>query len=109
MKSNKFAPPNLSGAVLLSPFCNIFGDDINGAKRILGGLEDATGRRVQQWYCTHRSIGRFRMECAHGHKGQLMKLCQKHLTMYSDKIVFCPRCNIPPNDHKCKISIKALS
>jgi hypothetical protein len=107
---NETKPIDLKGAVLLSPWCNIFGDDINGAQRILGGLESATGKKVQQWYCPTRSIGRFRMQCAHGHKGQIMKLCQKHLTEFSGgKIVFCPRCNIPPNDHKCKVEIKALS
>jgi hypothetical protein len=100
--------PNLSGAVLLSDWCNIYGDDINGAVRVNGGLE--TGKAWKQWYCPNKMIGRFRMVCEHGHRGQIMKLCQSHYNQYSGgKVTFCPRCNIPPNDHKCRLDMVPVS
>ena len=97
------------GVLLIKKRCNIFGDDINGAVRVLGGLE--TGKPRTQWYCPNEAVGRFRMECAHGHKGQEMHLCPQHLQQYSGgKVQFCPRCNQDEkNHHRCPISIVSIS
>lgn len=96
-----------NGGVLLSDWCNIFGDSTNGAERVLGGLSDA--RPDRQWYCPTRSVVRVRMVCEHGHKGQVMKLCQKHYTEFNGKVKFCPRCNIPPNDHQCTLRMETVA
>ena len=97
-----------TGAVLLSEWCNIFGDATNGAKRFLGGQADASTVE-RQWYCPTRSIGRWRMECEHGHKGQIMKLCGSHLKEFRSKITYCPPCNVAPPGHKCGLTLIAVS
>lgn len=97
---------NPNGTVLLSDWCNIFGDDINGAERVNGGL--GAGKVTTQWYCPTKSVGRFRMVCEHGHKGQVMKLCQKHFDEFNGKVTFCPRCNAV-NDHKCTLKLESVS
>lgn len=97
------------GAVILGRnFCNIFGDDVNGARKVLGGLGNAASVD-RQWYCPNRSIGRYRMECEHGHRGQIMKLCQKHLTEFDDKVTFCPTCNRELPGHKCNLKLIPVS
>lgn len=98
-----------TGAVLISDWCDIFGDDINGAKRILGGLENDNARVTTNWYCPTRAVGRFRMVCDHGHKGQVIKPCEKHRREFDGKVKFCPRCNIPPNDHRCTLRMEPVS
>lgn len=98
-----------TGAVLLRQWCNVFGYETGGAARVLGGLTDTTGRRVTQWSCPTLSVGRFRMECEHGHVGQIMPLCMAHWTQYKSGVSFCPRCNIPPNDHRCKLKLVPVS
>lgn len=98
---------NVGGVVILNGFCNIFGDDVNGAKTVLGGL--STEHVSQQWYCPNRWEGRYRMECEHGHKGQIMKLCSKHLREFRAKVTFCPRCNAEPPGHNCSLTLEAVS
>lgn len=101
--------------------CNIFGDHINGAKIVLGGQADPRHEK-QQWYCPNVSIGRYRMECEHGHKGQVMQLCKSHLNQFAvGKVSYCPKCNAEPattdelgnvlsdTGHKCALSIKEIS
>lgn len=97
----------MRGAVLLNGFCNIFGDDINGAKRVLGGLGEQAPER--QWYCPSRYIGRYRMECEHGHRGQVMKLCGKHLREFGRSVTYCPRCNAEPPGHNCNLKLEMMS
>lgn len=94
------------GAVVLNGFCNIFGDDINGARRVLGGLGS---KADQQWYCPNRWMGRYRMQCEHGHQGQVMKLCTKHFREFCNKVTFCPRCNAEPPGHKCSLTLETVS
>lgn len=97
------------GGVMLQPFCNIFGDDINGAKRYMGGLGDAS-QVDKQWYCPSHSVGRWRMECEHGHKGQIMKLCSKHFNEFRASVTFCPACNTDENHgHKCHLTLVTVS
>jgi hypothetical protein len=92
---------------ITSRWCNIFGDDINGARRFLGNLKDAKNVR-HQWYCPTKAVGRFRMVCAHGHHGQIMDLCMKHYLRYKDCVTFCPRCN-GTDDHKCRLYMEHVS
>lgn len=97
-----------TGAVLLKQRCNIYGgENDGGAKRVLGGLDERSPAR--QWYCKEISIGRFRMHCEHGHVGQEMPLCLSHFLQYKDAVSFCPRCNIPPSDHRCKLELREVS
>lgn len=99
---------DIVGGVMLGGFCNIFGDDINGAKKMLGGLSSTAPER--QWYCPMRWEGRYVMECAHGHKGQIMKLCTKHRLEFSaGAVTFCPPCNANPPGHRCKLEMKMVS
>ena len=95
------------GGVILNGFCNIFGDDINGATKVLGGLGNQAPDK--QWYCPSRWVGRYRMTCEHGHRGQVMKLCKKHVTEFSGKVTFCPRCNAEPPGHKCKLVMEEMN
>jgi len=98
---------NTTGAVLLMPFCNIFGgENDGGAKRVLGGIGDQ--RPARQWYCENRSIGRFRMRCFHGHQGQIMQICEKHLNEFRTAATFCPRCQLD-TPHKCRLKIQEVS
>lgn len=98
----------VSGAVLLSRWCNIFGgENDGGAKRVLGGLGPQTPAR--QWYCPTKSIGRYRMQCAHGHQGQIMDLCAKHVKEFGKAVTFCPRCNAEPPGHKCGLIMTEVS
>jgi len=98
---------DLVGGVILNGFCNIFGDDINGATKMLGGLSSQSPER--QWYCPMRWESRWRMECEHGHVGQIMKLCPKHLREFQGKVSFCPPCNSAPPGHKCNLTLKMVS
>jgi hypothetical protein len=89
-------------------FCDIFGNDINGAVRVLGGLDER--KPTKQWYCPNHSVGKYRMVCEHGHVGPTMKLCVRHYNEFgTGEVRFCPRCNIPPNDHKCTVKAERVS
>lgn len=85
----------------------MYGAETGGA-RVLGGLSSSTPAR--QWYCPHVAVGRFYMQCAHGHRGQVMPLCQSHYQQYAQGVKFCPRCN--SNDdkaHKCELTLVHIS
>lgn len=94
---------------LLTEWCNIFGGENPGGGVLLGGLSSSAPSR--QWYCPTRAIGRYRMECAHGHRGQKMPLCGKHAREFrSGKVQFCPRCNTDPDKgHRCRLSLVEIS
>lgn len=79
----------------------------NGAARVLGGLSSAAPKT--NWYCDHRAVGHFTMKCQHGHKGQVMALCNKHYMMYRNSVDFCPRCNATPPGHKCRLVMEHIS
>jgi hypothetical protein len=96
-----------TGLILLTRWCNIFGDSEAGAKRVLGGL--GSQKPSVQWYCKNPSAGRYRMECEHGHRGQIMEPCVVHLRQFRDAVTFCPRCNTDPPGHKCKLLIHEVS
>ena len=97
-----------TGLGILTQWCNIFGgENDGGAKAVLGGIGPQTPDR--QWYCPTPSIGRFQMTCAHGHRGQIMHLCQKHFSEFRTDVSFCPKCNTNPPGHRCQLALEALS
>lgn len=89
-------------------WCNPYGVETGGAKN-MGGL--GTDPVKYQWACKEPAIARFRMECAHGHRGQVMPLCHLHANEFSKKdITFCPRCNQDPKTaHNCRLQLKEIS
>jgi hypothetical protein len=94
---------------LMTEWCNPYGVETGGAARLLGGLSDAS-KVFHQWACKIPSIGHFRMMCEHGHKGQMMPQCANHAKQFKTRdMQFCPRCNIPPNDHRCQLSLTEIS
>ncbi len=95
-------------SVLIRHRCNMFGAENEGGARALGGL-DTTSRITHQWYCETADVLRYFMECEHGHRGQPFFACRKHYHEFRNKVEFCPRCNIPPNDHKCQVVMREVS
>lgn len=94
-------------AGLLKARCNIFGAETGGA-RLLGGL--GTEKVSRQWFCPSESVGRFVMECEHGHKGQIMPLCQKHYMEFRNSVSYCPPCNTDEaTGHKCRLALHHVS
>jgi hypothetical protein len=120
--SNTFHP-SLNGAVLLSgapgvvtEWCNPYGAESDGITRTARKPSDQRflgerGHKVfHQWSCQKRAVGHFRMICEHGHRGQMMPLCADHAGVFRKRqIEYCPRCNIPPGDHRCKITLTEIS
>lgn len=93
---------------ILTQWCNIFGgENDGGAKAVLGGIGPQTPDR--QWYCPTKSIGRYVMTCPHGHHGQIMHLCGKHLDEFKTAVSFCPPCNSNPPGHKCGLIMTEVS
>jgi len=90
-------------ALLIVERCNIYGAETGGAQRLLGGL--SSSKVKTQWYCKNRSIARYFMQCAHGHRGQLMPLCESHRRQYGSSVTFCPKCNAEPPGHKCPLTL----
>ena len=94
--------------VLARDWCNIFGDDVNGAERFMGGLGDAS-KVERQWYCPTRMVGRFQAVCTHGHRGRVMRLCNQHLKAFGN-MQFCPRCNQDEsNGHRCRLKLEPVT
>jgi hypothetical protein len=93
-------------ATLLSEWCNIFGGETSNVVN-LGGLG---GRPDVNWFCPTLAVGKFRMTCAHGHKGQIMAICQKHYDQFKSQVKFCPRCNPPDQPgHRCDLVMEHVS
>lgn len=99
--------PDFTGAVLLSDWCDLFGNgNMRGNEKVLGGL--GSQQASTHWHCRNKSIGRFRMVCEHGHKGQVMKPCQTHYNEFNNQVKFCPRCNAD-SDHKCNLTMEPVT
>jgi hypothetical protein len=93
---------------LMTQWCNIFGgENDGGAKAVLGGIGPQTPAR--QWICKTPSIGRYVMECAHGHRGQIMHLCAAHKKEFGNAVTFCPKCNTNAPGHKCNLVMTEVS
>jgi hypothetical protein len=93
--------------------CDPFGRESGGPKRLLGGVYGPEYEGNHKWGCERLAVGRFRMTCKCGHRGQPMWLCgpgltrdargieywdyghasQEFMTRVSDS---CPACLFPP-------------
>lgn len=93
--------------ILKTTWCNVYGGENPGGARNLGGLGES--KVAHQWFCPTPAVGRFRMECPHGHKGQVMPLCAAHYEQYKDAVDYCPRCNTEPPGHKCRLKMIGIS
>ena len=94
-------------ATLMTEWCNPYGVETGGAKRLLGGLSSA--QPFHQWACKIPAIGHFRMTCEHGHRGQMMPLCANHAKQFKTRdMQFCPRCNAD-SDHRCQLTLTEIS
>ena len=70
-----------------------------GPRHLEGGFYDLRSLGPHVWVCKARSDGRFRMECVHGHKGQVQDLCQGHVQMIRKRgSGVCPPCAHPPEE-----------
>lgn len=93
---------------IVRTWCNPYGAETGGAKRFLGDTDAAKGV-FHQWHCENPAEVRCRMQCEHGHVGQVMNLCRQHFTAFKMRdMTFCPTCN-RSNDHKCLLSLTEIS
>lgn len=78
-----------TAAPLLSGFCNPYGAETGGPKRVLGGMYGPASAATPglglptavaqgEWRCGNRAQVRCRMVCGCGHTGQIMQLCSWH-------------------------------
>ena len=90
-------------------WCNPYGSEgTRGPQKYLGA-DVPQGARVTQWHCDNHATIRARMQCEHGHTGQIMDLCAAHFAEFKLKdMTFCPTCN-RTNDHKCYLTLTEIS
>lgn len=110
-------PEGLSTAVQ-TIWCNVYGGENSGpdAVKYLGGASDwhpSKSKGGRFWYCPTPAVGRFRMVCTHGHRGQIMYLCQNHYDQYKTGVKFCPRCHEPGKElhpqQQCDLHLEPVS
>lgn len=95
------AAPEAPAGILLGR-CNPYGHSTGrggdaGPRHLGGGLWGPEFEGRQKWQCTNLADGRYRMECGHGHRGQVMPLCYAHVAMISKRQAeVCPPCVMPP-------------
>lgn len=92
----------ISGTPLVYGRCNPYGAETGGPARLMGGLHGPASARTDpvdlpglpaavqegEWSCPWPAVVRVRMECRHGHRGQVMQLCAEHdETVTSGEIV----------------------
>lgn len=105
-------PEGLSTAVQ-TIWCNVYGGENSGpdAVKYLGNLSQ--WRPEKFWFCPTAAVGRFRMVCTHGHRGQIMYLCQSHYDQYKTGVKFCPRCHEPGKElhpqQQCDLHLEPVS
>lgn len=93
---------------ILQNYCDPYGAESGGAKRVLGGL--TKGNVFHQWHCDNTTNTRYRMQCEHGHVGQKMWLCDQHARSFKLRdMTFCPACNRIPPGHKCYLTLVEVS
>lgn len=63
---------------LLRGECNLFGSADQGPRHLVGGMYGPEHNGEVHWHCGNPPVGRFRMHCRFGHKGQIMQLCADH-------------------------------
>lgn len=94
-------------------WCNVYGGENSGpdAVKYLGNL--STWRPEKFWFCPTAAVGRFRMVCTHGHRGQIMYLCKAHYDQYKTGVKFCPRCHEPGKElhpqQQCDLRLEPVS
>jgi hypothetical protein len=90
-------------------WCNPYGAETGGAKRVLGDV--SMGKHVfHQWHCDNYARARYRIKCPHGHQGHIMELCDQHARTFTlREMRFCPACNIPPESHNCRLALIEVS
>lgn len=75
--------------------CDPFGHE-SGDVRVLGGMSDPN-RELHTWMCQNNADARYRMTCANGHTGQILRLCYAHAYQITRRMGgLCPRCAWPP-------------
>ena len=101
--------------------CNAYGAETGGGHPYGGLIEGAYVS--SQPYCHNPAAHRFRWVCEHGHRGEIVSLCEQHYAEFTgDKSVpwnirrdvrFCPRCasmaERPEAQHKCKVRLVSVS
>jgi len=97
----------MTGTGLLTERCDPYGAE--SAIRLLGGLYDQTHLGKHMWYCPNRAdAGRYRMQCPHGHHGDIMPLCTGHrVEMQRRQSGLCTRCAYPPEAIAIEMAIRA--
>jgi len=88
----------LAAPAIVVTRCNPFGHATDaGPRHLMGGLYGPEYEGRIKWECTNPSDGVWRMECAHGHRGQPMNLCRPHVGMIAKRMAgICPPCVMPP-------------
>jgi len=97
---------------LLSGYCTVFGDPDQGPKGLVGGLYGPEHNGDIHWYCKNHSIGRFRMTCRCGHRGQVMNVCADHAGPdgISKRMAgMCPPCAYPPEAAELDTESRVIS
>lgn len=102
--------------ILKTPWCNVYGGENSGPDDVkyLGGASEwhpSKSKGGKFFYCPTPAIGKFRLTCPHGHRGNVTYLCLEHLKYWS-KIDFCPRCHEPGKEiHQgyCRLEWVAVS
>lgn len=79
-------------------FCDPYGEE-SGDVRVMGGMSDPA-REAYRWRCQNWAQGRYRVSCANGHTGMIMRLCYAHVWEIQHhhsraKNQLCPRCVWP--------------
>lgn len=87
-----------AGPAIVVKRCNPFGHGTDaGPRHLLGGLYGPQYEGRIKWNCQNPATVRAFMECAHGHKGQLMDLCRAHVGEIQKRMSgICPPCVMPP-------------
>jgi hypothetical protein len=97
---------------ILKVRCDPFGRESGGPKRLLGGVYGPEYEGNHKWGCEREAMGRYRMICVCGHRGQPMPLCGPGLDRDVQGIAYwhpghvaefqkrasdsCPVCLFPP-------------
>jgi hypothetical protein len=97
-------------------WCNAYGAENAGGAVNLGGF-DPQPVAIQS-VCKTRPAHRFRWVCAHGHRGSIVELCERHFLEFAGSplvpwnvrrdVQFCPRCNTT-SDHRCEVRLVVVS
>lgn len=116
----------------MSRRCNAYGaENRDGIARPFGGF--LPNPVAVQPVCESLAVHRFRWVCAHGHRGPITDLCERHYAEFDGRALFtnseghrdevpwnlrrdvqsCPRCaslaDTPETQHKCAVRLVTVS